>query len=139
MKVTRKIRGVASSSLVAIAFSAAMSLGGCATAGSVGLDGVAERSANARTESDHRELAAIFEQQADRDKESSEQHRRLAQSYAKSWSPAAPWSHATGKGPAGNPALVKHCENLKSLYAQASAANLALAAAHRQASIDAAR
>lgn len=137
MKVTPRIPDIAASSLLAIAFPVAMALGGCAIGGSPGLVGIAERAANARTASDHQVLAATYEQQADRDKKSSEQHRKLAQSYAKSWSPPAPWSHATGKGPIGNPTLVKHCENLEALYAQASAANQALAAAHRQASIGA--
>jgi hypothetical protein len=137
MRVTRKMRGVAS--LLAIAFSSALALGGCATEGPIALDGIEQRAMNARTESDHLELAAAYEQQAGRDQGSSENHRQLALAYATSWSPLVPWSHATVRGPigntvSGNTVLVGHCENLANLHARASSANLELAAAHRQAS-----
>lgn len=134
MKVTLNKRSVTSTSLLAIAMSAALISGGCATQGPVALDNASERAMNARTERDHLELASAYEQQARVDKESSENHRKLALSYAKSWSPVVPWSSTAGRGPVGNPALVRHCENLANLYAQASSANLELAVAHRQAS-----
>lgn len=144
MRVTRKMRSLASLSFLAIAFSSVLALGGCVSEGPIALDGIEQRAMSARTESDHRELAAAFEQQAYRDRDLSERHRQLALAYAKSWSPLVPWSHATVRGPigntvSGNAVLAGHCENLAKLYAQASSANLELAAAHRDASAGATR
>lgn len=142
--ITRRMHRVASLSLLAIAFSAALASGGCATEGPVALEGMEQRAMNARSESDHLKLADAYEQQAVRDRDSSERHRKLALAYAQSWSPVVPWSHATGRGPigsavlgntaSGNAVLVEHCENLAKVYAQASSTNLELAAVHRQAS-----
>lgn len=99
---------------------------------------------NARSKSDRLKLAAAYEQQAARDRGTSERHRKLALAYAQSWSPVVPWSHSTGRDPigsavlgntaSGNAALVEHCVNLAKVYAQASSTNLELAAVHRQAS-----
>lgn len=144
MRNIRQMRSVASFSFLAIAFSSTLALGGCVSEGPIALDGIEQRAMSARTESDHLELAAAFEQQADRDRDSSERHRRLALDYAKSWSPLVPWSHATVRGPilnaaSANTVLAGHCENLAKLYAQAASANLELAAAHRQASVEATR
>ena len=141
--ITRRMHRVASLSLLAIAFSAAMASVSCATEGPSALMGMEQRAMNARSESDHLKLAAAYEQQAVRDRDSSEKHRKLALAYAQSWSPAVPWSHATGSGPIGsaslgntafgNAVLVGHCVNLAKVYAQASSANLELAAVHRAA------
>ena len=90
MRIHRKMRSVASLAFFAIAFSAALASGGCATEGPIALD-IGERAMNARTESDLRELAAAYEQHAGRDKDSSERHRKLALAYARS--PVVPWSH----------------------------------------------
>lgn len=136
MTIPRGIRNLAALSLPAIAISAAVVSGGCATQGPVALD-MEQRILNARTEGDHMALAAAYERQANLDRQSSESHAKLARSYEKSWNPPAPWSNATGKGPVGNRVLVGHCENLVRLYSQASLANLELAAAHRQAVVDA--
>lgn len=141
--ITRRMHSIATLSLLAIAISAALASGGCATEGPVPLDGMEQRVLSARTESDHRELAVAYEQQALRDRESSERHRKLALSYAQSQGPVVTWGHTTRRGPIGpilgstasdNAVLVGHCENLAKLYAQASSVNLELAAAHRQAS-----
>lgn len=142
MRITRRMRSIASLSFLAIALSSALALGGCASEGPIALDGIEQRATSARTESDHRELATAFEQHADRDKDSSARHRQLALAYAKSWSPLVPWSHATVRGPvgnavSGNTVLAGHCENLAKLYAQAASGNLELAAAHREASVGA--
>ena len=147
MRSTRNRRSVAALSFLAIAMSAALVLGGCATEGPIALDGLGERAMNARTENDHRELASAYEQQAGLDRDSSERHRKLALAYAKSWSPVVPWSHTTARAigdsglgrPIGNTALAGHCENLANLYAQASSANLELAVPHRQATVGATR
>lgn len=136
MTIPRSIRNLATLSLLAIAISAAMVSGGCATQGPLALD-VEQRILNARTEDDHLAIATAYERQANLDKQSSVSHAKLARSYEKSWNPPAPWSHATGRGPVGNRVLAGHCENLVRLYSQASSANLELAAAHRQAAVDA--
>ena len=119
--------------LVAVAISAVLILGSCATAGPVAPQGMEQRIESMRTESDHRDIAATYEQQANADKAASEQHRRLAQSYAKSLTPVVPWGNRGGSVPKGNPSMVRHCENLANLYEQASKANLELAAEHRAA------
>ena len=121
--------------LIAVAFSAALILGGCATDKPLAPQGIEQRIENARTESDHKDVAATYEQQASIDKESSVKHRRLALSYANSWTPAPPWNSRGGSVTKGNPMMVRHCENLANLYEQASKANLELAAEHRSAAI----
>ena len=140
--IPRKLHSAAILSFLAIAVSAALVSGGCAIEGPVPLEGMEQRALSARTESDHRELAVAYEQQAIRDRESSERHRKLALSYARSQGLVVPWGHTTGRGPigpilgstaSGNAVLVGHCENLAKLYAQASSVNLELAAAHRRA------
>ena len=128
-------RRISSLPVIAIAFVAALLLAGCATERPLAPQGVEQRVENARTASDHLDVAATYEQQANADKKSAGQHRRLAQSYAKSWSPVVPWSRGGGKAPIGNPTMVKHCENLANLYEQASKANLELAAEHRRAAV----
>ena len=95
-------------------------------------EGMEQRVENARTARDHQDIAATYEQQMHADKESAERHRKLVQVYAK-WNPLAPWGRTSGSGPRGNTAMVSHCENLVHLYAQASKANLELAAEHRRA------
>lgn len=119
--------------LTAIALSALVILGGCATQGPSPPQDIEQRVENARTESDHKDVASTYEQQAGIDKASSERHRRLALTYAKSWIPAPPWNSRGGAVPKGNPMMVRHCENLANLYEQASKANLELAAEHRRA------
>ena len=122
--------------LVAIAFAAALILGGCATGKPVALQGMEQRVENARTVSDHQDIAAGYEQQANTDKASADQHRKLALSYAKSWNPVVlPANRTSGSVPKGNPSMVRHCEHLANLYDQASKANLELAAEHRQATV----
>ena len=128
-------RGIATLPGIATALAAVIILGGCATQGPSSPQGIEQRIENARTESDHKDVAGTYEQQASIDKESSEKHRRFALSYAKSWTPAPPWSNRGGTVPKGNPMMVKHCENLANLYEQASKANLELAAEHRRAAV----
>lgn len=111
-------------------------MAGCATQGPVGLD-MEQRVLAARTEGDHLALAVAYDRQALADKQSAEAHARLAQSYARSWNPPAPFSHGTGRTTVGNTVMVGHCENLAQLYQRASKANEDLAAAHRQAAIEA--
>lgn len=131
----RKQQRAISLTLVAVAISAALILGGCATEKPTTVQGLDQRIENARTESDHRDIAATYEQQAKLDKESAETHRRFAQSYAKSWTPVPPWGSRGASVPKGNPTMVKHCENLASLYDQASKANVELATEHRRAAV----
>ncbi len=119
--------------ITAIALSALVVLGGCATQGPSSPQGIEQRVESARTESDHKDVASTYEQQAGVDKESSEKHRRLALTYANSWTPAPPWNSRGGTVPKGNPMMVRHCENLASLYEQASKANRELATEHRRA------
>ena len=117
--------------LIAVAFSAALIMGGCATDRPLAPQGIEQRIENARTESDHKDVAATYEQQASIDRESSGKHRRLALSYANSWTPAPPWNSRGGSVVKGNPMMVRHCENLANLYEQASKVNLELASEHR--------
>lgn len=122
--------------IVAIAFAAALILGGCATDKPIAPQGIEQRVENARTASDHQDIAATYEQQAKTDKATADQHRKLALSYAKSWNPVIlPWNRTSGSVPKGNPSMVRHCENLANLYEQASKANLELAAEHRRAAV----
>lgn len=127
-------RSSATLPLIAVAFSAALILGGCATDKPTAAQGIEQRVENARTESDHKDVAAIYEQQASIDKESAEKHRRLARTYATSFYPSPPWGSRGGTVPKGNPMMVNHCENLANLYDQASKANLELATEHRRGS-----
>lgn len=142
MRNTRNTRSVAALSFLAIAMSAALISGGCATEGPIALGGLEARAMNARTATDHRELASAYDQQAGLDAASSERHRKLAMAYAQAGTPMLPSSHTTTRGTIGDSSLARagektvlvgHCENLANLYAQASSANLKLAAAHRQA------
>ena len=134
MNVTQhKQQRTISLTLRAAAISAVLILGGCATERPIAVQGLEQRIETARTESDHRDLAATYEQQASVDKESAERHRRFAQNYAKSFTPVPPWGSRGGSVPKVNPTMVKHCENLANLYEQASMANLELAAEHRRA------
>ena len=128
-----KHRRTISLTLIATAILAVLILGGCATERPVALQNLEQRIENARSETEHRDIANTYDQQASLDKASAEKHRKLAQSYAKSWTPAPPWNNTGGSVSKGNPAMVKHCENLAGLYEQASKANLELAAEHRRA------
>ena len=119
----------------AIAISALFIVGGCATERPTTNQSLEQRIENARTETDHRDIANTYDQQASADKALAEKHRNFAKSYAKSWTPAPPWNNKGGATIKGNPAMVKHCENLANLYEQASKANLELAASHRSAAI----
>lgn len=121
--------------LAAGIFFAALVLGGCATERPIALQGLEQRIENARTEADHRDIAAVYEQQASTDKASAEKHRKFAEAYAKSWTQGVPWTRGAGNVPKGNPAMVKHCENLANLYEQAAKTNLELAAEHRRAAV----
>ncbi len=134
MRITqRSKRHTTFLALTTIAVSTLIILGGCATQGPSTPQGIEQRAENARTEIDHKNVASMYEQQAGIDKESSEKHRRLALTYAKSWTPAPPWNNRGGTVPKGNPMMVRHCENLANLYAQASKANFELATEHRRA------
>lgn len=120
--------------IVAIAFTAALILGGCATDKPIAPQGMEQRVENAHTASDHRDLAAAYEQQANTDREAAEKHRKLTLVYAKSWNPVVSLQGRTSATvPTGNPSMVRHCEHLADLYEQASKANLELAAEHRRA------
>ena len=136
MKITlSNKRRIAALPFLAVAVMAVILLGGCTTQGPISPQGIEQRIENARTESDHKDVAATYERQAGIDKESSEQHRRSALAYAKSWTPAPPWSNRGGTVPKGNPMMVRHCENLANLYEQASKVNMELALEHRRASV----
>ena len=126
-------RRTISRALSATVILAVLIVGGCATDRPVAPQGLEQRIENARSETEHRDIANTYDQQASLDKASAEKHRKLAQSYAKSWTPAPPWNNKGGSAIKGNPTMVKHCENLASLYEQASKANLELAAEHRRA------
>ena len=119
----------------AAAISALFIVGGCATERPTTNQNLEQRIENARTETDHRDIANTYDQQANADKALAEKHRNFAKSYAKSWTPAPPWNNKGGATTKGNPAMVKHCENLANLYEQASKANLELAASHRSAAL----
>ena len=115
--------------------SALFIVGGCATERPTTNQNLEQRIQSARTETDHRDIANTYDQQATADKALAEKHRNFAKSYAKSWTPTPPWNNKGGVTIKVNPAMVKHCENLANLYEQTSKANLELAAEHRSAAI----
>ena len=100
---------------------AALTVGGCASDAPFPPAGMQEKIVAARSPADHADIAALYEQQAGRDKAAAEQHRRIAQAYRGRISRAIP------------PGMAAHCENLATLYETAAKENLALAEQHRRA------
>ena len=113
----------------------ALTLSGCATEGPVDpvkTAGLAQKIESARSGVDHRELAAIYEQQAGADRESAARHRDLARAYERGWVWAGPKVGGVVSARRGNQSLIEHCENLERIYRQAAEENGALAKEHRR-------
>ncbi len=115
----------------------ALALGGCAAEGPVKPAGIEQMIETARTRANHLDIAASYEQEAERDKAAAERHRDLAQAYARGWVWAGPKVGGVVSASKGNQAFVTHCENLTRLYLQAAEENLTLAKAHRSLAADA--
>jgi hypothetical protein len=94
--------------------------------------GIEQKIEAARTRADHQEIAAVYEQQGDRDRAAAERHRGLARAYERGRVWSGPPVGSASSVRAQNEGWVAHCENLARIYQQAAEENLALARAHRQ-------
>lgn len=111
---------------------ALLTLSGCAAEGPVKPAGLEQKIEAARTRADHGEIAAIYEQQADADKEAGKRHRNLARAYERGWVWAGPKAGGVVSARKGNQNKIAHCDNLARIFQQAAAENLSLAGEHRQ-------
>ena len=111
---------------------AVMILGGCATEWPVKPAGLEQKIEAARTRADHREIAAVYEQQAEGDSVAAERHRGLARAYERGYIAGGSRVRGSSTARRENKSLAAHCENLARIYQQAAEENLALATAHRR-------
>lgn len=101
-------------------------LGGCAAAPAQERTPTAQQIANARTRTDHEELAAWYEQEARTAKEKADWHRlMLNESYRPAY--GSPYTEVYSKR-----GYFRHCENLVRRYEEVAQDSLALAQLHRQ-------
>ena len=107
-------------------------LGGCAAEGPFRLAGLEQKIEAARTRADHQEIAAVYEQLAQRDRAASERHRALARAYEQGYVAGTPLVGSRITIEKENRSLVAHCENLARIYQQAAEENLAMAREHRR-------
>lgn len=111
---------------------AILTLGGCAAEGPVKSAGLEQKIVAARTPADHQEIAAVYEQQAKRDRTASERHRSFARAYERGYPPGRPKIGSASSVRREYKSSIAHCENLARIYQQAAEENLVLAREHRQ-------
>lgn len=111
---------------------ALLTLSGCAAEGPVKPAGLEQKIEAARTRADHAEIAAIYEQQADADKEAGKRHRNLARAYERGWVWAGPKAGGVVSARKGNQNQIAHCENLARIFQREAAENLSLAGEQRR-------
>ena len=97
-------------------------LGGCAFSGSQKAPGMQRLIESARTNTDHVELAAYFEQEANTLQAKANEHEQMALAYG------AP----SPNGRFQRNDFIRHCNYLASKYREAAGENLALAKLHRR-------
>jgi len=113
-------------SVYAVLFAAGLLLAGCATTAGQLRANLEQKIANARTRSDHVELAGYYEQEARLLEEKSKEHERRALAYG------PPTQYARLQND-----FLRHCNYLASRYRDAAQASLALAKLHRHAAAEA--
>lgn len=106
---------------VALGFSLALVLAGCASSPTSPPQDIAQRIAAAQTRSDHESLATYFTQEATRAREAAVQHRKMATSY-----------QARPVGERGSASMVAHCNALAQNFENSIAKYEDMAASHRQ-------
>ena len=106
--------------IVAALFAANLSLGACASIGGEQPAVLQQKIVNARTKTDHENLAGHYEQEANVLQAKAKEHEQMARSYG--------WSDYAG----ANADFVRHCNLLAGKYRSAAEDNLALARTHQE-------
>lgn len=110
---------------------AILGLVGCAAESPVRPAGLEQKIESARTHADHAEIAAIYEQEAEKDRAAAQRHRGLARAYEKGWVWEGPKVGGVVNAKKGNQSFIAHCEILASTYDRLAEEEFALAKLHR--------
>ena len=111
---------------------AILGLAGCAAESPVRRPaGLEQKIEGARTHADHAEIAAVYEQEAAKDRAAAQRHRGLARAYEKGWVWEGPKVGGVVSAKRANQSVIAHCESLTRIYDRAAEENFALEKLHR--------
>ena len=111
--------------LSGIGFVVSLMVTGCAPNELRGGVELEQKVANARTRTDHEELASLYDQQASASRVAADKHKTLSASYDR----ISPWAlNLTGL----NAAMDQHCDSVAGNYRKAAEESSALAKLHRE-------